>query len=73
MVDMQFTFELISLGKVWSSLSPGYGFNSITVVLLQGWILHKITQEGWYAIKQKNNKTKPIYIYKMNNGYEIKC
>ena len=33
---------------------PSYGLNSTTTVLLEGWIWHSITQEGWYAFK--NNK-----------------
>ena len=28
--------------------------NKNTTVLLQGWILHKITHEGWNVIKQRN-------------------
>ena len=30
-----------------------YGLNSISI-LLQGWILHWITHESWYAIKHQN-------------------
>ena len=36
-----------------------YGLNRIMDVLLQGWLWHLITHEGWYAIKQK----KPKYRY----------
>ena len=39
---------------------PSYRLNSITDVLLQGWLWHEITHEGWYAIKHKNQN---IRIY----------
>ena len=39
-----------------------YRLNSITAILLQGWLLHLITHEGWYAIKQRN-QTKNLSIY----------
>ena len=32
-----------------------YRLNTNTTVLLEGWIWYKITQEGWYAIKQQTN------------------
>ena len=31
-----------------------YVFNSIIAVLLQAWIWHLITYEGWYVMKRKN-------------------
>ena len=30
-----------------------YELNSITTVLQQGWLWHKITHESWYVIKQR--------------------
>ena len=49
-----------------------YGLNGITAVLLQGWLWHLITPEGWYAIKQRN-QTKPIwarlYLYSYLSRY----
>ena len=36
---------------------PSYGLNSTTTVLLEGWIWHWITQEGWYATKQINKQS----------------
>ena len=39
-------------GKGMNLLFPlSYGLNSSTTVILQGWIWHKITHKGWYAIK----------------------
>ena len=38
-----------------------YGLNSTTTVLLQVWLWHWITHEGWYAIKQRS-QTKPEKI-----------
>ena len=35
------------------SYSSSYGLNSTTTVLLQVWLWHWITHEGWYAIKQR--------------------
>ena len=47
-------FRIIPLRKVWTPYPPSYGLNSTTTVLLEGWILYYITQEGWYAIKQQS-------------------
>ena len=30
-----------------------YGLKRITVILLQGWIWHRVTREDWHAIKQR--------------------
>ena len=30
---------------------PAMGLNSTTIVLLDGWLWHQITYNGWYAIK----------------------
>ena len=35
---------------------PSYGFNSIIAAFLQGWLLHQIPYEGWYAIKKNEIK-----------------
>ena len=37
---------------------PNYEINSTTIVLLEEWLWHWITNKGWYAIKQRN-QTKP--------------
>ena len=37
---------------------PRYWLNSIIAVLLEGWLWHWITHEGWYAIKQRNQTIK---------------
>ena len=55
---IMFTFKLKPLGKVSTPLSFNLCVNSITIVLLQGWPWNWITQEGWHAIKKKN-QTKP--------------
>ena len=53
--SIMFPFGLILLRKV---LIPrhlsSYELNSITSVLLQWWIWHLMTCEGWCAIKQRN-------------------
>ena len=36
---------------------PSYGLNSITFMLLQEWLWHSLTLEGWCAIKQRNRGT----------------
>ena len=36
------------------SYPPSYGLNSITTILLEGWLWHWITYKSWYAIKQRN-------------------
>ena len=33
---------------------PRYRLNTSTALLLEGWIWHYITQEGWYAIKERD-------------------
>ena len=40
-----------------------YGLKSTTIDLRQEWLWHLITQEGWYAIKQK--------MFAMHFYYEI--
>ena len=35
-----FTFGLILVGKLWTPYFPSYSVNSITTVLLQGWLWH---------------------------------
>ena len=44
---------LIPLGKVEHAERRSYGLNSTTCVLLQRWLWHLITHEGWYTIKQR--------------------
>ena len=52
-------FQINTLGKgMTPPYPPGYGLNSTTTVLLEGWLWHWITYKGWYAIKQRN-QTKP--------------
>ena len=41
--------------KGMNPLTPSCGLNSITAILLQGWLWQWITHDGWYAIKE--NKT----------------
>ena len=50
--------------------TPSYGLNSITIVLIKGWIWHYITHEGWYAMPfNKETKTNPyIQIQSMVNA-----
>ena len=50
-----FTFRLIPLGKLWTSLSLCQAMGQIVSLLffLQGWLWHQITHKGWYAIKTK--------------------
>ena len=63
-------FQTNTLGKGMNPLS--YGLNRITAVLLKGWIWHQITQEGWYAIKQKKpNKLKQCTIFMIWGATEI--
>ena len=46
-------FRTNALGERHESpYPPNYGLNSITIVLLEGWLWHWITYEGWYAIKE---------------------
>ena len=48
-------FRTNMLGKVSEPpYSPSYRFDSTTTVLLEGWLWHLITHEGWYAIKRRN-------------------
>ena len=44
-------------------IPPSYGLNSTTTVLLEVWLWHWITQEGWYAVKQRN-QTKQINVWR---------
>ena len=41
------------------------GLNGTATVFLQGWFWHEITQEIWYAVKQRNQTkpTKPILLF----------
>ena len=57
-------FQTSTLGKRMNSITPttSYGLNSITAVLLQGWLWHKMTWEGWYAIKQRNQTNLPTCL-----------
>ena len=41
---------------------PSYGLNNTTTVLLEGWIWHWITKEGWYAVK-KQRTTLCFYLF----------
>ena len=41
-----------------SSQLPSYGLISTTTALLQEWLWHEITQEGWYG----NKETEYLYI-----------
>ena len=61
-----FTFWLIPLGKVWNPFSllqliKYYHFCSS--VLLQGWLWHLITHEGWYAIKNRETKKEKLLAH----------
>ena len=48
-------FRTNTLGKSMNPLTPSsYGLNSITAVLLQGWLWYQITHKSWYALKQRN-------------------
>ena len=47
-------FVHFHFGKIRTFLSPSYGLNSITTVLLQGLIWHYITHDDWYAIKPRS-------------------
>ena len=53
-------FQTDTLGESYDSFIPtschNCVLNIITAVLLQGWLWHQITQEGWYATEQRNLK-----------------
>ena len=54
-------FHTNTLGKGMNPLiSPSYGLDSTTTVILQEWLWHGIIHKGWYAMKQKN---KPNQTY----------
>ena len=53
-------FRTNTLGKVMNPLS--YGLDSTTTVLLEEWLWHYITHEGWYAITQRNQTTQKVII-----------
>ena len=48
---------------------PSYRLNSTTTVLLQGWLWHYITHEGWYAIKQRHQTTHMLSLGKGMNSF----
>ena len=52
-------FQTNTLGK---GITPNYRSNSNTNVVLQGWLWYKITHEGWYAIKQRNQRHQIIKL-----------
>ena len=55
-------FQTTTFEKAMKTAYPSsYRLNSITGILLQEWVWHLITHEGWYAIKQRN-QTKPETI-----------
>ena len=49
-------------GKVLISYLSRYGLNCSTVIYLLWWLWHRITHQGWYAIKKQRNQ-RNIYIY----------
>ena len=49
-------FQTNTLREGMNPLSPNYGLNDITMVLIQGW--HEIPHKGWHTVKQRN-QTKP--------------
>ena len=53
------------------SYPSSYGLNSITTLLLQEKLWHKITHNGWYAIKQRSQTYFIIYFFRwsINNNY----
>ena len=61
----------ISVGYLIPTLiQSSYGLNSTTTVLLEGWIWHWITHEGWCVIKTKKPK-KTLIKRKMNQEKRI--
>ena len=58
-----FIFAQFPLENVWASYFPSYESNSITAVVLLGWLCHKIAPENWYAIKHRNQT---IYMHWCN-------
>ena len=64
------TFELITMRKMWNPSIPSiYKFNSITAVLLQGWLW--VTHEYGYIIKQRNWDNNPYrWNYPVNETSE---
>ena len=51
---------------------PSYRLNSITAVLLEGWLWHLRTYKSWYAIKQWNQTKLPMWNFahkRLRNKY----
>ena len=51
---------VVSRFELQSRVYVHFRTNSTTTVLLEGWLWHYITQEGWYDIKQQNKQTKHL-------------
>ena len=61
--NIPFQINPLTRGIEPSYSVSSYGLNSITAVLLQGYIRHYITHEDWYSIKTRSqNEVNPLLL-----------